>query len=60
MLTHDLAILKRNEKELVKVQDDSELLAIVKGFFASLNTKVEDDDEREEVKIRFNIVMSPG
>lgn len=42
---HIIAILKRNEKDLLKVQDDSELLAVVKGFFASLNIQVYDEEE---------------
>lgn len=55
-----LSILKRHEKELVKVEDDSELLIIVKEFFASLNlpadyaTKEEDDANKLEV---FNSLM---
>ncbi|KAI7905943.1 rab-GTPase-TBC domain-containing protein [Cokeromyces recurvatus] len=44
-----IAILKLNEKQLLNIQDDSELLSISKAFFASLNlppdsTIKEDDD----------------
>ncbi|CEP11243.1 hypothetical protein [Parasitella parasitica] len=55
-----LSILKRNEKELVKVKDDSELLIVVKGFFASLNLPLDDatreQDEASKLEI-FNSLM---
>lgn len=32
-----IAVLKTHEKELCTIDDDSELLVVVKNFFASLN-----------------------
>lgn len=55
-----LAILKRHEKELVNVEDDSELLVVVKAFFSSLNLPVDDatkeQDDANKLEI-FNSLM---
>ncbi|EPB91190.1 hypothetical protein HMPREF1544_01895 [Mucor circinelloides 1006PhL] len=53
-----LAILKRHEKELVKVEDDSELLVVVKEFFASLNLPVDDATKEEDDANKLEIFNS--
>ncbi|KAI9478148.1 MAG: rab-GTPase-TBC domain-containing protein [Benjaminiella poitrasii] len=48
-----LAILKSNEKELMKINDDSELLSISKAFFASLNLPLDDVTKEEDDAIKL-------
>lgn len=46
-----LAVLKLHEKELCEVQDDSELLVVVKQFFQSLNLTSDTSDEEYAKKL---------
>lgn len=53
-----LAILKRHEKQLVQVEDDSELLVVVKEFFASLNIPVDDATKEQDDANKLEIFSS--
>ncbi|KAI8639361.1 rab-GTPase-TBC domain-containing protein [Parasitella parasitica] len=53
-----LSILKRNEVELVKIEDDSELLVVVKTFFASLNLPVDDATKEQDNANKLEIFNS--
>jgi hypothetical protein len=47
--------LKRHEKELCTVEDESELLTVVKQFFASLNLPVDDATKEEDDAMKLEV-----
>jgi hypothetical protein len=57
-----LAILKLHEKQITQVNDDSELLIVVKTFFTSLNMPKKDiskeDDEANKLDVFRKLMRS--